>query len=112
MIRVVIGMGTKVPPGSESLCFNAGSFWVISAVTSVLVGAISTLFGMLMLSYRSRIQTAEQRETAASRDRDEAVAERNEALYRMEATRGEYRSFVEHQARRALPGRRKIEGAS
>lgn len=77
------------------ICFSASSFYVLSSVAATLVAAISSLFGLLMLSYRSRIQTAEQRERDANADRDEALRERNEALWRLDETRTQYRVFAE-----------------
>lgn len=78
----------------EDVCFSASSFTIVVSMVSTLIAAISALFGMLMLSYRSRIQTAEKREEDANQDRDEAVRERNEALWRLDDTRAQYRDFA------------------
>lgn len=85
------------------VCFSASSFWVLSGVTTTLITCISTLFGLLMLSYRSRIKVAEAREADAYDDRDRAVTERNEALWRLDRTRSQYRDFAE-ETRTYIPG--------
>lgn len=86
---------TPLVQAAADICFNANSFYVIGTAAGTLTGCISTLFGLLMLSYRSRIQTAEKREQEATTSRDAAVAERNEALWRLDNTRGLYRQFAE-----------------
>jgi hypothetical protein len=97
---------------SSDVCFNGASFWVIASVTSVFTGTISALFGFLMLSWKGRIEAAEKREAQAQQNeqvayqaRDLAVRQRDEASWRLEDTRGQYRAFVEerYNTRPALP---------
>lgn len=89
-----------MPP--EPYCFNPGSFWILSVVITTLAGTVSTLFGLLMLSYRGRIQSAEQREHNCRKEQEIAAGQRDEALWRLQRTRQEYRSFVEEEVE---PGR-------
>lgn len=94
----------------NDICFNSSSLTFLMTVATTLTGTISTLFGLLMLSYRGRIKTAEARELDAYRDRDRAAKERNEALWRLQDTRQRYRSFVEQQEPEALPEGRRYDG--
>jgi hypothetical protein len=116
VIQVTIPTTTTTPPRCPSVqqqhllqlvadtCFNTSSLYIISGTVTMLLSAISTLFGLLMLSYRSRIQAAEKRELDANVDREEAVRERNEALWRLNETRTEFRNFAEEiRASETLP---------
>jgi type VI protein secretion system component VasK len=83
------------------VCFNGSSFWVVQVLTTTLSGAITTLFGWLMLTQRARCQAAEAREQAEKQERqeaykarDEAVQQRNEVVMRLNIQREEYRDFV------------------
>jgi hypothetical protein len=98
-------------PAETTYCFNPGSFWILSLVVTTLTGTVSALFGLLMLSYRGRIQSAEQRESACRKEQELAAGQRDEALWRLQRTRQEYRTFVEEevepgrgQSRRSLGG--------
>lgn len=98
---------TELLQAAADMCFPESSVYVLTSVGTLLVGTITSLFGLLMLSYRSRIQTAEQRELSATKDRNEAVRERDEALWRLDDTRSQYREFaVETRASTSPNGRR------
>lgn len=98
-------------PVVEACYLNAGSFALIATVCGSLVTGISAIFGLLMLSYRGRIASAEEREQGAYKerdrandDRDEAMYQRNEALWRLNEARENYRDITQPPGRRRSLG--------